>query len=277
MMAQMAKQLEQLGTHNKMLETQVAQLAASSSSRQAGALPGQPTQPHGKETANAITTRSGLSYDEPPMPRNEESNSKDVGIPKMVIDEAPSEAVHEKEKAKEEALQVPPITLPFTNRQLKNKLDKQFGKKLLVRWKRAFTEQCSALLQNKSLPKLKDPGSFSIRCHIGTLFIDKALCDLGASVSVMPFSVCSKLKMGDLKVTNITLQMADRSVKYPLGILEDIPVRVGKFYIPVDFVVLDMEEDRQISIILGRPFLHTAGAVIDVKMVDLHFLWGMTI
>ncbi|XP_057548205.1 uncharacterized protein LOC130826652 [Amaranthus tricolor] len=301
MMAQMAKQLEQLGTHNKMLETQVAQLAASSSSRQAGALPGQPTQPHGKETANAITTRSGLSYDEPPMPHNEESNSKEVGIPKVVINEAPSEAVHEKEKAKEEALQVPPITLPFPNRQVKSKLDKQFGKFLevvknlqvtvpftelitqvpayakfmkdILTRKRAFsevetvafTEQCSALLQNKSPPKLKDPGSFSIPCHIGTLFIDKALCDLGASVSVMPFSVCSKLKMGDLKVTNITLQMADRSVKYPLGILEDVPVRVGKFYIPVDFVVLDMEEDRQIPIILGRPFLHTAGAVIDVK------------
>ncbi|XP_057543288.1 uncharacterized protein LOC130821513 [Amaranthus tricolor] len=218
MMAQMAKQLEQLG-----------------------ALPGQPTQPHSKETANAITTRSGLSYDEPPKPRNEESNSKDVGIPEVVIDKASSEAVHEKEKAKEEALQVPPITLPFPNRQVKNKLDKQFGKFLevvknlqvtvpftelitqvpayakfmkdILTRKRAFsevetvafTEQCSALLQNKSPPKLKDPGSFSIPCHIGTLFIDKALCDLGASVSVMPFSVCSKLKMGDLKVTNITL------------------------------------------------------------------------
>ena len=69
----------------------------------------------------------------------------------------------------------------------------------------AFTEQCSALLQNKSPPKLKDPGSFSIPCHIGKLFIDKALCDLGASVSVMPMSVCSKLNIGDLKLTNLTL------------------------------------------------------------------------
>ncbi|XP_021719499.1 uncharacterized protein LOC110687192 [Chenopodium quinoa] len=128
-----------------------------------------------------------------------------------------------------------------------------------------FTKECSALLQNKSPPKLKDPGSFSIPCHIGNVFIDKALCDLGASVSVMPSSICAKLNMGDLKVTNITLQMADRSVKYPLGILEDVPVRVGKFYIPVDFVVLDMAEDTQIPIILGRPFLHTAGAIIDVK------------
>ncbi|XP_021774615.1 uncharacterized protein LOC110738511 [Chenopodium quinoa] len=107
----------------------------------------------------------------------------------------------------------------------------------------AFTEEYRASLQNKSPPKLKDPGSFSIPCHIGNVFIDKALCDLGAIVSVMPSFVCSRLNMGDLKVTNITLQMADRYVKYPL----------------------DMAEDTQIPIILGRPFLHTTGAIIDVK------------
>ena len=195
----------------------------------------------------------------------------------------------------------PIIKLPFPNRQLKTNLDKQFGKflevvkdlkvtvpftelitqipsyakfmKEILTRKRsisevetvAFTAECSVVLQNKSPPKLKDPGSFSIPCHIGNLLIDNALCDLGASVSVMPLSVCSKLNMGKLKATNITLQMADRSFKYPLGVLEDVPVRVGKFYIPVDFVVLDMAEDMQTPIILGRPFLNTAGAVIDVR------------
>ncbi|XP_074313911.1 uncharacterized protein LOC141649111 [Silene latifolia] len=129
----------------------------------------------------------------------------------------------------------------------------------------AFTEECSALLQSKSSPKLKDPGSFSIPCTIGTHVIDKALYDLGASVSVMPYSVCKKLNMGHLKVTNMTLQMADRTVKRPLGILEDVPVNIGKFFIHVDFIVLDMGEDIQILIILGRPFLNTAGAIIDVK------------
>ncbi|XP_057545994.1 uncharacterized protein LOC130824985 [Amaranthus tricolor] len=115
----------------------------------------------------------------------------------------------------------------------------------------AFNEECSTILQNKSPPKLKNSGSFSIPCHIGNLIIKKALCDLGASVSVMPLSVSSKLDMGKLKATNITLQMADRSVKYPLGDLEDVPVRVGKFCIPVDFVILDMKEDLQIPSILG--------------------------
>ncbi|KAL9236204.1 hypothetical protein vseg_010905 [Gypsophila vaccaria] len=129
----------------------------------------------------------------------------------------------------------------------------------------ALTEECSVLLLHRSPPKRKDPGSFSILCTIGTLTIDNALCDLGASVSVMPYSVCKKLNMGILKCTSITLQMADRSVKRPMGILEDIPVKVGKFFIPVDFIILDMAKDSQIPIILGRPFLHTDGAIIDVK------------
>ncbi|XP_074315885.1 uncharacterized protein LOC141652167 [Silene latifolia] len=71
--------------------------------------------------------------------------------------------------------------------------------------------------------------------------------------------------MGHLKVTTVTLQMADRTVKRPLGVLEDVPIKIGKLFIPVDFIVLDMAEDTQILIILGRPFLHTAGAIIDVK------------
>ncbi|XP_058003727.1 uncharacterized protein LOC110647809 [Hevea brasiliensis] len=115
----------------------------------------------------------------------------------------------------------------------------------------ALTEECSAILQNKLPPKLKDLGSFSIPYLIGNMNIDKALYDL-----------CAR----ELKPTTISLQLADRSVKYPIGILENIPIKVGKFFIHVDFVVLEIEEDVQIPIILGRPFLVTAGAIIDVKM-----------
>ncbi|XP_074315647.1 uncharacterized protein LOC141651852 [Silene latifolia] len=132
----------------------------------------------------------------------------------------------------------------------------------------AFIAECDALLQNKSPHKLKDPSNFYIPCTISTYTIDKALCtDVGASVSVMPYTICEKLNMGVLKCTSVTLQMADRSIKRPLGVLEDVPVKVGKFFIPVDFIVLDMAEDA-IAIILGRPFLHTAGAIIDVKNGD---------
>ncbi|XP_074290903.1 uncharacterized protein LOC141617628 [Silene latifolia] len=98
---------------------------------------------------------------------------------------------------------------------------REFGETATV----AFMEDSSSLISEKSPPKLKDPGSFSISCVIGDVMINRALCDLGASVSVMPYSIFSKLKLGHLKMTNITLQMADRSVRRPLGILEDVPVK----------------------------------------------------
>ncbi|XP_048491553.1 uncharacterized protein LOC125492860 [Beta vulgaris subsp. vulgaris] len=118
----------------------------------------------------------------------------------------------------------------------------------------SLTAECSAILQNKLPKKLGEPGSYSIPVKLGDIEIKKALCDLGASVSLMPLSICKKLQMGDPKPTRISLQLADRTVKYPLGILEDVPLRVGKFFIPCDFVVMEMEEDAHVPIILGRPF-----------------------
>jgi hypothetical protein len=137
-----------------------------------------------------------------------------------------------------------------------------------------LTVECSAIIQNKLPPKLKDPGSFSIPCVIGTETIKKAMCDLGASVSLMPLSLCERMGIGELKPTRMTLQLADRSVKYPAGIVEDVPVNVGGVYIPADFVVMEMEEDVHVPILLGRPFLATAGAIIDVKNGKLAFNVG---
>ena len=96
----------------------------------------------------------------------------------------------------------------------------------------ALTKRCSVVLQNRAMPKLKDPISFSIPFHLSALFIDKALCDLAASVSVVPLSVCKKLNMRVFKCSQITFQMANRFIKYPLGVLENVPIRVAKLYIP---------------------------------------------
>ncbi|CAM8963464.1 unnamed protein product [Rhodiola kirilowii] len=112
-------------------------------------------------------------------------------------------------------------------------------------------------------PKLEDPGSFSISCYINDVKIERAMCDLGASISFMPYSLCKKLNMGDPKPTQMILRLADRSSRFPRGILKDVPVRVGNFYIPGDFVVLEMEEDNETPILLGRPFLYTTGAIFD--------------
>ena len=105
----------------------------------------------------------------------------------------------------------------------------------------------------------------SIPCKIGNVSIDRALCDLGSSVSLMPHAMFRRLGLGELTPISISLQLADRSIKYPMGILEDVPVKVGDFYVPIDFVVLDMAEDCRTQIILGRPFLATAGCKIDVQ------------
>ncbi|XP_058747105.1 uncharacterized protein LOC131620102 [Vicia villosa] len=134
--------------------------------------------------------------------------------------------------------------------------------------------ECHSISKNKLAKKDKDPRSFSIPCILGNHMIDKAFLDLGASVSLMPLVVCKRLKLGELQPTKMSLQLADRSVKYPMGILEDIPVKIGQLYIPIDFVVMDIKEDDDILILLGRPFLSTAWAIIDVKKGKLTFEVG---
>ncbi|KAI4330107.1 hypothetical protein MLD38_028414 [Melastoma candidum] len=132
-----------------------------------------------------------------------------------------------------------------------------------------LTEECSAIVQRRLPPKLKDPGKFTIPCHIGTDFFGYALCDLGASINLMPFSVFKKLNIGEVRPTSLTLQLADRSYTYPKGIVEDVLVKVDRFIFPADFVILDYEADREVPIILGRPFLATGRTLIDVQKGEL--------
>ncbi|GJS00354.1 DNA-directed DNA polymerase [Tanacetum coccineum] len=122
----------------------------------------------------------------------------------------------------------------------------------------------SRVLLNKLPSKEKDPGSFTIPCNIGHLHIDNALAGLGASISLMPYTMYEKLGLWEPKPTRISLELADRSIQYPWGIAEDVLIKIDKFVLPIDFVILDMREDFRISIILGRPFLATARAMIDV-------------
>ena len=132
-----------------------------------------------------------------------------------------------------------------------------------------LTEECSAILQRKLLQKLKDPGSFTIPCTIGNAIFERALCDLGASINLMPLSIFKRLGLGEARSTTVTLQLADRSLKHLRGVIEDVLVKVDKFIFPADFIVLDMEEDKEIPIILGRPFLATVRAMIDVQRGEL--------
>ncbi|GJX62756.1 hypothetical protein Tco_0295656 [Tanacetum coccineum] len=116
-----------------------------------------------------------------------------------------------------------------------------------------------------SIPKKKkDPGSFTLPCFINNVFFDNALAVLGASVSVMPLSTYLNLGIGELAHTKLIVELADRIVKYPKGIAENVLVGIGKFVFPIDFIIIDMPEDIKVPLILGRPFLSTARAKIDV-------------
>ena len=127
-----------------------------------------------------------------------------------------------------------------------------------------LTVECSAILKRKLPQKLKDPGSFTIPCTIGNSIFERALCYLGATINLMPLSIFKRLGLGEANPTTVTLQLADRSLKHSRGVIEDVLVKVDKFIFPTDFIFLDMEEDKEIPIILGRPFLATGRAMIDV-------------
>ena len=126
----------------------------------------------------------------------------------------------------------------------------------------ALTEECSAIIQKKLPQKLRDSGSFTIPFTIGNLHCERALRDLGASINLMPLSVFKILGLGEARPTTFTLQLADRSLIHPRCIIEDVLVKVDKLIFPANFIVLDMKEDEDVPIILGRLFLAT-GASID--------------
>ncbi|GJU87706.1 reverse transcriptase domain-containing protein [Tanacetum coccineum] len=133
-----------------------------------------------------------------------------------------------------------------------------------------LSDESSTMIQNKVPPKLGDPGSFLIPCNFNKTFSCNALADLGASINFMPYSLYSKLSLETLKPTKMSVRLADRSFQYPVGIAENMLVKVGKFTFPADFVILEMKEDSKVPFILGRPFFHTADAVIQVKQKQLN-------
>ena len=132
-----------------------------------------------------------------------------------------------------------------------------------------MTKQSTSLIRNNLPPKYKDPGSPTISIEVGNSKLGHALVDLGASANLLLYLVYIELRLGELEPTNITLQLADRSMKIPRGIVKDVLVQVDKFYFPVDFVVLDTQpmvnQGTQFLVILSRPFLATANAIIQCR------------
>jgi hypothetical protein len=276
-----------------MIKTQLAQLAASLPSSESGEIPGQPEPT--RENLKSVTTRGGKTTRDPPHPNPVEKKHKEV------TSDSDEEVVTKEASPGEERLRktapqeyVDTTLRPFPQRIKTLTVDEKFGKfveaikklnvnipfleampvptyakylKDILNNKRRLpttdmvklTEECRAAILKK-----KDPWCPTISCSIGSEHFENALCDLGASVRVMPKVVFDKLNYTSLSTTTMFLQLADQSVRYPTGIAKDIPVRVRDFFVPVDFVVLDMDVDTRTPLILGRPFLSIANANIDV-------------
>ncbi|XP_021754597.1 uncharacterized protein LOC110719927 [Chenopodium quinoa] len=235
----------------------------------------------------AITTRSGkileseLNVEKSPDVRiglevEDESSRKNEILEgsagKNERGEKEKEKELEKESTKDQTslplnLQPRNERLPFPQRFARSRLDVQFGKFLdVVKSLHVSIPFVDAMKEMPHYSKfLKDLLNGRREVETVSLTANCSAILSSASVSLMPFSVYQKLNVGNLSPTNITLQLADRSTKLPIGKVEDIPLRVGKFTFPVDFYVLEMDEDERIPIILGRPFLATSKAIIDVK------------
>nr|GEV10250.1 reverse transcriptase domain-containing protein [Tanacetum cinerariifolium] len=140
--------------------------------------------------------------------------------------------------------------------------------KLLELANTPLIENCSAVILKKLLEKLGDPGKFLIPCGFSELKC-KALADLGASINLMPLSFWKNLGLPKLIYTRMTLELANRAICTPAGIARDVFVSVGKFTFPADFVIVDYESDLRVPLILGRPFLRTARALIDVLREEM--------
>nr|XP_009803928.1 PREDICTED: uncharacterized protein LOC104249248 [Nicotiana sylvestris] len=134
-----------------------------------------------------------------------------------------------------------------------------------------MTHRVSSIIATSPFQKKEDPGAFTIPCTIGERDFAKALCDNGASINLMPLAIYKQVGLGMPSPTSLRLQMAYRSIKRPVGIVDDVIVKVGKFHLPADFVILDCSIDKEIPSILGRPFLATGRALMDSERNEIKF------
>nr|GEY46721.1 reverse transcriptase domain-containing protein [Tanacetum cinerariifolium] len=243
------------------------------------------TIPNSRNEAKAIKTRSGISYDGPPIPppvvEKEPEATKDTKLSSTENIQPPSVQRLAKEKLREkddilaakfmeifrdlhfelsfaDALVHMPKFAPMFKKLLNNK------DKLIKLTKTPSNENCSVVVLKKLPEKLGDQGRFLIPCDFSGFDNCLALADLGAIINLMSLSIWKKLRLPTLNDTKMVLELADRTISKPTGVAKNVFVKVGKFYFPTDFVVLDFIADPRVPLIRGRPFLSTAHAIINV-------------
>ncbi|XP_058780920.1 uncharacterized protein LOC131655025 [Vicia villosa] len=244
------------------LEVQVGQIAQHLSLQAQSTLPSSTViNPKNQENVNVVTTR---------IKKRSESEKDDETDDNMVI-EVDLE-VRETEKTTKEV-----VTLVEPNEEKIKKevkpMIKKFMKDVIAKKKptgdeqKGVTEKCERISPERRIPiKKKDPGAVAIPCTINDINFPKVLIDSGASVSLMPLSIFKKLGIGTVRKKGTKLKFAEHTIKQAYGVAEDVLVEIDRFIFPVDFEIMDISEDEETPIILGRPFMLTSGCNIDIEI-----------
>nr|XP_009624371.1 uncharacterized protein LOC104115442 [Nicotiana tomentosiformis]XP_009624372.1 uncharacterized protein LOC104115443 [Nicotiana tomentosiformis] len=227
-----------------------------------GTLPAN-TKRNQKETINAVSLMSGHELEDPIAKKKDEPIERHVEF----VEE-------QKNDNMQKGVGMVHVNISFTEVLSQIPDCAKFLKQILPK-KRKFeetsvvqlTEHCSAIFQNKLPQKCGDPESSTIPCSLGSTKIKTSLCDPGDSINLMPFSIFRKLEgdITEIRSIPVSLQLADQTTIILEGIVEDVLVRVDKCLFPVDFIVVKMEENREVPLILGRPFLATSRAILDIQ------------
>ncbi|GJX14449.1 reverse transcriptase domain-containing protein [Tanacetum coccineum] len=272
--------------------------ANTASTSGSGTLPSN-TITNPKVDLKGITTRSGVAYQGPTIPTTTSSPSKvverETEVTKDIVpptnnrstkDVQPPVVQVQTHVPNSEPVVAPvsalmpnlKLTIPYPSRHALILMQKFASTlKALIRNKEKLSkmartplnEHCSAVILNKLPKKLGDPGKFLIPCDFPRMDECLALADLGASINLMPLSMWEKLSLPELTPTCMTLELADRSIIKPIGIAKDVYVKVGKFKLLADFVVVDFDADPRVPLFLGRSFLKTGRDLIDVYKGEL--------
>nr|GFB62845.1 reverse transcriptase domain-containing protein [Tanacetum cinerariifolium] len=278
----------QMATLTEMMSKLISANTASSSG--SGTLPGN-TVTNPKEDLKGITTRSGVAYPGPKTPSQSKQGTKPVVAPVSapipnLKPSIPYPLRRDNEKRRDQANEQIKkfyeifkdmcfeisfmdalILMPKFASTLKALIGNK--EKLSEMARTTMNEHCSAIILNKFPRKLGDPDKFLIPCEFSGMDECLALADLGVNINLMPLSVWEGLSLPELTPNCMTLELADRSVSKPIGIAKDVSFKVGVFHFPADFVVVDFEPDPRVPLILGRWFLKTSQALIDVHKGEL--------
>ncbi|RDY07908.1 Retrovirus-related Pol polyprotein from transposon 17.6, partial [Mucuna pruriens] len=282
------------------LKTQIGQLANTVSQLQSAGSNNLPSQtiPNPRGNASVVTLRSGKE-----LPRSVEADSEqnanlqprpETTVPLPFPSRTTSARKPESDEELLKMFRKVEINIPLLDAIKQVPKYAKFLKELCVHKRRKIKGSkeiggvVSALTKNEAITagaptlpkKCRDPGIFFVPCTIGECTFADAMLDLGASINVMPASIYRSLNFGELEPTRMTIQLANRSIVQPLGVLEDVLVQVNELIFPADFYVLDMEDEtsgKESTLILGRPFLMTARTKIDVHAGMLSMEFGDTL